>query len=71
MTQINEVSMALGRIEAKLEVLDKAINSQQIITADLTAMKNKAIGVLVGISLLAGAIGAAVKTALLKLFGGP
>jgi hypothetical protein len=67
--QLDEVSLALGRIEAELRALRAELSAQQTVTADLTAMKNRAIGVLIGVSLLAGAVGAGVKRALMKVLG--
>lgn len=69
MGQLDEVSLALGRIESEIKALRTELSTQQLITADLTAMKNRAIGLLLGVSLLAGAVGAIVKSAIIKMFG--
>lgn len=81
-SQFDEISLAFGRIEEKLNaaVVDIAAVKTDVAalrqavdkdTADLAALKNKGAGILIGVAIAAGAIGAkfgAIVSALKGLF---
>lgn len=84
--EINPVSQVLGRLEAQMSSLTQKVESfaeradkrmdaltEKIdaVRADQDGLKNKGIGLLTGVAILGGGVGAALKTKLMAFFGGP
>lgn len=79
-SQFDEISLAFGRIEEKLSaaVVDIAAVKTDVAAlrqavdkdaADLAALKNKGAGILIGVAIAAGAIGAKFSAILGALKG--
>lgn len=83
MTDMNEFSHQLGRLEASQEstlalvkdmhrelqavpMLRQHIREMRPIVADYSRMKQRAVGIIFGISLAAGTLGSAIKDALFQ-----
>lgn len=70
---IDEVSQILGRLEAQMTTavsqLDALSKKLGRLEADHAAMKNKGAGLLIGVGLLAGAVGETIKAKVYALLG--
>lgn len=70
MSDIDKISQALGRIEANIEHMRLDIKEIKPIAYDWRNTKNKGIGVISGVALLGGAIGAKISHIFSSLFHG-
>lgn len=71
--EIHATSQALGRLEAQmatvLEQLGHVSEKLDKLESEHSALKNRGVGLLIGVGLLGGAAGAALKSKLLSVLG--
>ncbi len=72
MASLEEIYQSLGRLEAAQDETNRRLQALETTSIALNAHVNKGKGFVAGLLLAAGGLGAAVSTAVHKLFsGGP
>lgn len=64
--RLAKIEAILERVETKVDRVETKVDLD---VADLAALKNRGIGLLVGVGLIGGTIGAALSKAWLAIFG--
>ncbi len=70
MASLEEIYQALGRLEASQDETNRRLETLESNVGSITAHVNKGKGFVAGLLLAAGGLGAAVSTAVHKLFSG-
>lgn len=65
--RLAKIEAILERVEAKVDRVETKVDHD---VADLAAVKNRGIGLLIGVGLAGGAVGASLSKAWASIFGG-